>query len=215
MVWTSPAADDAGSWGERAGDTLISKRRSIVISALAFALSLTGFVIPAFWLGAPPSDASSLQRGETLPQVSGQTLTGRTIELPAAARGKPAVVIFSFSKAAGNDARSWNERLSRDFPKNVPSFTIIMLESVPKLFRGMALSGIKGSMPGSMQDRTMVLYRDETLWKQRLAFSMDNRAYVILLGPDGRIAWRSEGAFAEAAYAQLRNQLSGMLQPHS
>jgi hypothetical protein len=124
-------------------------------------------------------------------------------------------VIFSFSKAAGNDARSWNERLSRDFPKNVPSFTIIMLESVPKLFRGMALSGIKGSMPGSMQDRTMVLYRDETLWKQRLAFSMDNRAYVILLGPDGRIAWRSEGAFAEAAYAQLRNQLSGMLQPHS
>jgi len=72
-------------------------------------------------------------------------------------------VIFSFSKTAGNDARSWNERLSKDFPKDVPSFTIIMLESVPKLFRGMALSGIKGSMPIAMQDRTLVLYRDETL----------------------------------------------------
>lgn len=186
-----------------------------MIKALAFALSLTGFLLPALWLRAASSDASPLQGGQALPQISGQALTGRSIELPAAASGKPAVVIFSFSKTAGNDARSWNERLSKDFPKDVPSFTIIMLESVPKLFRGMALSGIKGSMPIAMQDRTLVLYRDETLWKQRLAFSEDNHAYVLLLGPDGRIAWKSEGAFTEAAYMQLRNQLSGMLRSHS
>ena len=86
-----------------------------------------------------------------------------------------------------------------------------MLESVPKLFRGMALSGIKASMPIAMQDRTLVLYRDETLWKQRLAFSEDSRAYVLLLGPDGRIAWRGEGAFSEAAYAQVKDQLAKML----
>jgi hypothetical protein len=186
-----------------------------VIKALAFALSLSGFVIPALWLQAAPIDVSPLQGGQTLPQISGQALTGRSIELPPAASGKPAVVIFSFSKTAGNDARSWNERLSRDFPKDVPSFTIIMLESVPKLFRGMALSGIKGSMPIAMQDRTLVLYRDETLWKQRLAFPEDSRAYVILLGPDGRIAWRSEGAFTEAPYAQLKDQLARILLSHS
>jgi ATP10 protein len=182
----------------------------IVKRALGIALSLTGLLIPALWLQAASSDTSPLQRGETLPQIAGQALTGRSIELPAAASGKPAVVIFSFSKTAGNDARSWNERLSRDFP-TVPSFTIIMLESAPRLFRGMALSGIKGSMPIAMQDRTLVLDRDETLWKQRLAFSMDSHAYVILLGPDARIAWKSEGTFTEASYLQLRNQLSGML----
>jgi hypothetical protein len=182
---------------------------------LAIALSLTGFVIPALWLQAGSSDASPLQKGQTLPQISGESLTGRSIELPAAASNKPAVVIFSFSKTAGNDARSWNERLSRDFPSDVPSYTIIMLESVPKLFRGMALSGIKGSMPSSIQDRTIVLYRDETLWKQRLAFSGDNRAYVVLLTPDGRIAWRSEGAFTEDAYAQLKDRLARMLLSHS
>jgi hypothetical protein len=124
-------------------------------------------------------------------------------------------VIFSFSKAAGNDARSWNERLARDFPGDVPRFTIIVLESVPKLFRGMALSGIKSSMPSSMQDRTIVLYRDETLWKQRLAVSEDNRAYVLLLGSEARIQWRSESAFTEDAYAQLKDQLARTLRPHS
>lgn len=186
-----------------------------MIRVLAFALSLTGFLIPALWLQAAPSDVSPPQEGQTFPQISGQALTGRSIELPAAVSGKPAVVIFSFSKTAGNDARSWNERLSRDFPKDVLSFTIIMLESVPKLFRGMALSGIKGSMPIAMQDRTLVLYRDETLWKQRLAFSEDNHAYVLLLGPDGRIQWRSEGAFTEDAYAQVKERLTRMLLSHS
>jgi ATP10 protein len=186
-----------------------------VIRALAFALSLTGFVLPALWLRAAASDASPLQRGQALPQISGPALTGRSIELPAAANGKPAVVIFSFSKAAGNDARSWNERLSRDFPGDAPSFTIIVLESVPKLFRGMALSGIKSSMPSSVQDRTIVLYRDEMLWKQRLAFSEDSRAYVLLLGSDGRIQWKNEGPFKEDAYAQLKDQLTRMLRSHS
>jgi hypothetical protein len=184
-----------------------------LLKALAFALSLTGFLISALSLQAAPSDASPLQLGQALPQISGQALTGRSIELPAAASGKPAVVIFSFSKTAGNDARSWNERLSKDFPGDVPSFTIIVLESVPKLFRGMALSGIKGSMPIAMQDRTVVLYRDETLWKQRLAFSDDSRAYVVLLGADGRIQWRSEGAFKEDAYAHLKD-LARMLRSH-
>lgn len=185
--------------------------------ALAIALSLTGLLIPALWLRAAPFDAAAqsnaapLQPGQILPQISGQALTGELIELPAAAKGKPTVVIFSFSRAAGNDARSWNERLSRDFPKDVPSYTIIVLESVPKLFRGMALSGIKGSMPIPMQDRTIVLYRDETLWKQRLAFSEDGHAYVILLGPDGRMTWRSEGTFTEGAYARMKDQLERML----
>ncbi len=141
------------------------------------------------------------------PQFSGETLTGKAMELPAAALGQPAVVVFSFSKAAGNDSRSWSERLSKDFANAVPIYTIIELESVPKLFRGMALSGIKSSMPLLLQERTIVLYRDEALWKQRLAFSDGNRAYVILLDPDGRMRWNNDGPFTEASYAQLMDQL--------
>jgi ATP10 protein len=186
-----------------------------VIRALAFAVSVAGFVIPALWLRAAASNASPLQRGQGLPQISGQALTGRSIELPAAANSRPAVVIFSFSKAAGNDARAWNERLARDFPWDVPSFTIIVLESVPKLFRGMALSGIKSSMPSSVQDRTIVLYRDEMLWKQRLAFSEDNRAYVLLLDSDSRIQWKNEGPFKDDIYTELKDQLARMLHSHS
>jgi ATP10 protein len=182
--------------------------------SLSFALSMAGVLIPALWLQAAQSDTSSVHPGQMFPQLSGQTLTGKSVELPAATMGKPAVVIVSFSKTAGNDARSWNERLSRD-SKDVPSYTIIVLESVPKLFRGLAVSSIKGSMPVPMQDRTFVLYSDEKLWKQRVAFSGDSRAYVILLGPDGRIRCSSKEAFTEPSYAQMKDQLDKLLRPHS
>ena len=182
--------------------------------SLAFALSMAGVLIPALWLQAAHSDTSAVP-GQMFPQLSGQTLTGKSVELPAATTGKPAVVIVSFSKTAGKDARSWNERLSRDFPKDVPSYTIILLESVPKLFRGLAVSSIKGSMPVPIQDRTIILYSDEKLWKQRVAFSEASRAYVILLGPDGRIRWSSKEAFTEPSYAQMKDQLDRLLRPHS
>jgi hypothetical protein len=182
---------------------------------VAFALSMASVLIPALWLQAAQPDTLAVHPGQMFPQLSGQTLAGKPLELPAAIMGDPAVVIISFSKTAGNDARSWNERLSMDFPKGVPSYTIILLESVPKLFRGLAVSNIKSSMPVLMQDRTIVLYSDEMLWKQRVAFSEDSRAYVIMLGSDGRILWRCEGAFSEPSYNQMKDQIEKLLPPHS
>jgi hypothetical protein len=38
---------------------------------------------------------------------------------------------------------------------------------------------------------------------------------VLLLGTDAQIQWRSEGAFTEAAYAQLKDRLATMLLSHS
>jgi hypothetical protein len=147
------------------------------------------------------------------PQCSEQTLTAKQLDLPSAVAGRPALVVFSFSRAAGKDAGLWNERLSRDFPNAVTGYTIILLESVPKLFRGKALSGIRSSMPPSIQDRTIISYHDEDLWKQRLAVSDDSRAYVVLLEPDGHIRWNNSGAFTVSEYARLKNEIERLLQP--
>ena len=106
------------------------------------------------------------------------------------------MLLFSFSRTAGKDAHLWNERLARDFSSAVPAYEVVVLESVPKLFRGLALSGIRSGMPLSMQDRTIVLYQDEKLWKTRLAASDNNRAYVVLLAPDGQLRWSNATAYS-------------------
>ena len=156
----------------------------------------------------------SVQAGKSFPRLAAKTLTGKSLELPAAALGKPAVLLFSFSRTAGKDAHLWNERLARDFSSAVPAYEVVVLESVPKLFRGLALSGIRNGMPLSMQDRTVVLYQDEKLWKSRLAASDNNRAYVVLLAPDGHLRWSNAAACTASEYARLKHQIEMLLQLH-
>ncbi len=182
------------------------------------ALLIAGVSMLAPQAGAGQSSAAPLHAGDAFPQLSGQTLTGKLLQLPAAATGKPALVVFSFSRTAGKDARSWNEHLFKDFSNSnaiaVPGYQVIVMESLPKLFRSMAISSMKSNMPLAVQDRTIVSYQDETVWKQHLAASDENRAYVVLLGPDGHIRWRNSAAFTDSEYAHLKNELGGPLQPH-
>ena len=158
-------------------------------------------------VNAAQPNAPPLHTGDMFPQFSGQTLTGKSLTLPLTAADKPVVLVFSFSRKAGQDARLWNEHLSKDFPNAVSAYGVILLESAPKLFRGMAVSGIKSSMPLSVQDRTIVLYQDERLWKQRLDATDTNHAYVLLLGSSGQICWTNSSAFSDIAYARLKKQL--------
>ena len=175
---------------------------------IALPVLMIGLLLMSARPGAAEHAASLLRLGEILPRFSGQTLAGKPLELPAAGAGSQAVVVFTFSREAGSDARLWSEHLARASSAAVPTYTVIFLEAVPWPFRGLALSSIKGGVPRAMQERTAVAYRDEDLWEQRLRVSDQSRAYLVLLGPDGTIRWRNSGAFADADFARLLNELA-------
>jgi len=150
--------------------------------------------------------AGRLNVGDELPAVGGETLSGKHIELPSAGAGAVRVLIFSFAKAAGDDSKHWSRRVEDDHAAE--SYSLIFLESAPRLFRGMAVSGIKSSMPKPMWDRTVIVVKDEALWKSRLAVSEDKHAYVVMLDGTGHIRWISTAPFSEGEYAELRKALS-------
>jgi predicted transcriptional regulator len=68
-------------------------------------------------------------------------------------------------------------------------------------------------MPVAVQDRTIVLYRDEQLWKQRLEVKDESRAYVVLLDRSGTIRWMNSGAFSDSTYGILKAKVSALLRP--
>jgi len=154
-----------------------------------------------------------LHVGILFPKFSGRTVTDRPVTQPDSPAEKPTVLVFSFSRTAGKDARLWNEHLAKDFPDNVSVYGVIQLESAPKIFRRLAISGIKSSMPVAVQDRTIVLYRDEQLWKQRLEVKDESRAYVVLLDRSGTIRWMNSGAFSDSTYGILKAKVSALLRP--
>jgi hypothetical protein len=137
-----------------------------------------------------------LKTGDVFPKFSGQTISGRAVTLPEA--GKQWVAIFGFSRAAGDDAGRGREHVDK-----LGCYEIVMLESVPRLLRGMVASGIKSGMPPDVRDRTILYYKEEAVWKQRLAVSDDKRAYVVLVDGSGRVLWTNSGPFSEAEFAKL------------
>ncbi len=173
-----------------------------------------GLLMPALLLQAAQSSPTSLQVGAVFPTFSGRTITDHSLTLPETASEKPTILVFSFSRTAGKDARMWNEHLAKDFPDNVSAYGVIQLESAPKIFRRLAISGIKSSMPVAVQNRTIVLYRDDQLWRQRLGVKNEGRAYVVLLDRSGTIRWISSGGFSDSTYGVLKAKLAELLQSH-
>lgn len=153
--------------------------------------------------------AAPLHLGDVMPDVSGQSLSGSPVHLSIAVSRKTAVVVFSFSKAGGKDMQLWNKNLLRDSGSNgsVALSTVIMLESAPRLLRGVIVSKLKKDTPPPLQSGTIVSYQDEQLWKQRLGVADDSRAYVLLLDHDGRVRWINSAAFSDTQYAELRTKI--------
>lgn len=147
--------------------------------------------------------------GDALPDVIGQSLSGGPAHLSTAVSGKIGVVVFSFSKAGGRDTQLWDRSLLRDFGSNrsVALSTVIMLESAPRLLRGVIVSGIKNGIPPSLHSSTIVSYENEKLWKRRLGVGDDSHAYVVLVGQDGRIRWMNAAALSDTQYKELKAKI--------
>jgi hypothetical protein len=177
--------------------------RRLIPVVLSLALS------PAVQAVALQAQTAPLHMGDALPQISGETLSGKQLTLPAAA-GQPAVVSFSFSRTGGKDSSQWSDHVEKDFPAVGHPYTLMMIEAAPKFVRGMIISGSKKGMSPAAQDRCIAMEKDEDIWKQRIGFTTDDRAYVFLLGRDGRIRWRSSGAFTDSEYANLKKELAQM-----
>ena len=80
-----------------------------------------------------------------MPKIEGENLAGQKVLLPDAAAGKIAVLIFGFTKASKGPTSAWADKLNADFGTR-PDFTLYqlpVLEDVPRLLRGMVISGIK------------------------------------------------------------------------
>jgi hypothetical protein len=170
---------------------------------------ILSWIVLAASYGAASAASTSLKQGDVMPTLSGETLSARPMQLPMAGTGTPRVLVFSFSREAGNDSRLWTEHPAKDpgAPGAVVVFRVILLHSVPRLFRGAAVSGIKSSVPQSLWDRTILTFRDEGLWKQYLAVSNEKCSYLLLVDGDNRVRWLSSGPYADAGYGELRKEL--------
>jgi hypothetical protein len=142
-----------------------------------------------------------------LPHAAGESLTGQKVVLPDALRGQPAVVIWSFSREAGELTPQWAAPLARD---RVNVWSAAVIEAAPRLIRPMIRSGMRRSSPPPFHPRFLCITSGEKQLRQALDVRNDKLPYVTLLDAAGAIVWQHAGPYSEAADAELRRRIAEM-----
>jgi len=165
-----------------------------------------------FWLGTTLFAGGVLATGQTIPQVTADSLNGKHISLPVDFGGKSAILIVGFSRAGGDQCGPFAHRLTKEpsvLEGSVRLYQIAMLESAPRLVRSMILHGMRSGVPKNEQDRFLPLFHGEKEWKQIAGFTKaaEDEAYLLLVGSDGTVRWTSHGRYSEDLYLQFKKHL--------
>lgn len=157
--------------------------------------------------------ALALAQRQTMPSISGKSLAGGKVVLPDAAKGKVAVLIFGFTKASKEPTKAWATRFNSEL-RSQPDFVLWqlpVLEDVPRLIRGMVISGMKKTVPENLRDHFVPILESEAELKKLVNYKDADDAYLIVLDRSSRIAQQLHSASPEGAYAQLRTEIQSLL----
>jgi len=139
-----------------------------------------------------------------LPRAEGESLTGQKALLPDSLQGKVSVVVWSFSREAGEQVEKWVAPLARD---RVNVWSAAVIEAAPRLIRPMIRSSMRRASPQPFHERFLCITRGEKDLRQALAVRNDKIPYVTILSPDGAVLWQHAGPYNESAWTELMQRL--------
>jgi len=157
--------------------------------------------------------AAPLAVGDVFPRLEAEFLTGRKAVLPDAAAGKSALVMMGFTYDSRFDVEKWAEHLRSEFAAN-DAFTfyeVPVIGGMGRLAKWFIDSGMRKGTPKELHENVITVYGGVDRWKKAMGFSksLEDAAYLALLGPDGRVRWLHTGGFSDEAMAALKAAIPG------
>jgi hypothetical protein len=130
----------------------------------------------------------SLRVGDPLPELKGQTLTGRTAVLPQSS-GKVTLVAMGFTYKSRFPVEAWAEWYRATVGwTDVNFFEVPMIGGAATLGRWFINRGMRNGTPAELHDQVITVYGGTGDWKQRLSYSSEHKddAYLIVIDREGR-----------------------------
>ena len=88
-----------------------------------------------------------------------------------------------------------------------------MLESAPRLLRGMIVREMRSSVPEAERSHFLTLTEGEAAWRAVAHYGKPDDAYVLLVDGSGVVRWQMEGDATDTAYAALKLGLEAGSRP--
>jgi hypothetical protein len=169
--------------------TKVSRLCAIIASMRFFPDHPTGVALAVIlWL------VPAMACAQTMPATSGETLGGKRLVLADAIRGHASVLIFGFSKDAGDPCGQWAKALRADpAMAGILVYQVASLEQAPGFVRGMIKSSMRKGMSTEDQDHFLIFTQDEKLWRSYFGVSNDKDPWVAFLDATGKVLWHGHG----------------------
>jgi hypothetical protein len=145
-----------------------------------------------------------------LPELAGKDLLGAEFKLQERLAGRPAVLVFGFTKDSDKETRAWAQGLAAD-AQGSSAFAVVsvaLLEKAPGFVRGFIKKGMRKGSPAERHAWMVVLEKDTKLWEEALGYDpkvQPDHARLLVLGPDGKPldACATHEAHSDGARARL------------
>ena len=149
-----------------------------------------------------------LRVGDRMPELKGQTLTGRTAVLPRTSAGKVTLVAMGFTYKSRFPVEAWGGwyRATIGPRTDVTFFEVPMIGGLARLGRWFIDRGMRSGTPAELHEHVITVYGGTGDWKKRVAYSPEREddAYLIVLDGDGVVRWLHHGEFDPARSDELR-----------
>jgi ATP10 protein len=144
-----------------------------------------------------------------IPSFQGTTFAGQTVSLPQQLKGGVGVLVLGFSKSSGGVCKDWGQRLAENYggSHDVMYFQMPVLESVPKLIRGMVMRSIKSGVPEAEQPHFLPVFSNEAEWRTIARYTNPDDAYILVVDGQGIVRWQTSGKVTDAGFAALKQQV--------
>jgi hypothetical protein len=86
-----------------------------------------------------------------MPAIQAMTLSGNTVDLPAATSGKPLVLVFGFTRSAKGEGETRGEELVeiQKERNDFNFFQVATLSQAPRFMHGLIPRAIRASVPAA------------------------------------------------------------------
>ena len=161
------------------------------------------------------------QVGQSFPALKGETVEGKTLQLPGAAKGKYTLLGLAFSKKSEQALQTWfepvytrfmsdrsNAGLFADFAYDVNVYFVPMFTGANKIAAGPARKKMKQEVDAELHKHVLVYVGELDPYRDQLGLTNNDVPYFFVLDEEGKIVYTTTGAYSAVKMDQVEEILS-------
>lgn len=145
--------------------------------------------------------------GKPLPNLKGNTLSGRELEIPKDIKGKITFVSMGFTRESSKKSEIWLRNFIAKYIKvkdiEFYAFPMIGDNIILKSIGSLIEKGLKKQIQKEGYDHAMIIYQPLSPIKKYIDYSNKYDTYLYLSDKNGNVVWSARGDFNVQKFDQL------------